>query len=574
MNQDNLFYFQKELTYLYETRKLFIQKYPKLAPFLAHNSKDPDVERIIENLAVLTSKIHQEMDQNIPYIAESLINIIAPNYTSALPSLSMQEFQMDKKSKEKHIFIPKGTCVKSIPINKCECIFKTIYDVFLYPLSIEDAFLGSDRQYQTLNLNFKINENKDFNLCDLNLVRLNIYLGDDVYASSNLLLYIHFYLRELKIISLDTNQEFKLSIYNIKAMGLSPDESTLSYNELGFEAFSLLREYFFLPEKFNFIAITGLEVLKECLGKSFSIEFKFDKHLPKNCILRKELFSLGVTPIVNVFQKSAEPIINHHNRDGYRIFVDRSQLDSYEIINILQVKAHNSDTGRRILKSYNHFERFEFLKENKNEFYSIADKINSRGDTYKEISFFSTSSQTETITIEALCCNKNLPTLLNIGDIQTSDIKDVRTKNIKNPSPMRKYNADNLLWKLVSILSFNYQTMLNKTSFFNVLEAYSFLEDKENVETYKLLKESIVDIQGKSTYLVDGYITKKGILTIFYIKDSNFYSLGEVYRLGLILSKFLSSFASINSFCELKIRCLDSKETLYYSANFGKKPIL
>lgn len=574
MNQDNLFYFQKELTYLYETRKLFIQKYPKLAPFLAHNSKDPDVERIIENLAVLTSKIHQEMDQNIPYIAESLINIIAPNYTSALPSLSMQEFQMDKKSKEKHIFIPKGTYVKSIPINKCECIFKTIYDVFLYPLSIEDAFLGSDRQYQTLNLNFKINESKDFDLCDINLARLNIYLGDDIYTSSNLLLYLHLYLKELKIISLDTNQEFKLSIYDVKTMGLSPDESTLSYNELGFEAFSLLREYFFLPEKFNFIAITGLEALKECKGKSFNIEFKFNKHLPKNCILRKELFSLGVTPIVNVFQKSAEPIINHHNRDGYRIFVDRSQLDSYEIINILQVKAHNSDTGRRILKSYNHFERFEFLKENKNEFYSIADKINSRGDTYKEISFFSTSSQTETITIEALCCNKNLPTLLNIGDIQTSDIKDVRTKNIKNPSPMRKYNADNLLWKLVSILSFNYQTMLNKTSFFNVLEAYSFLEDKENVETYKLLKESIVDIQGKSTYLVDGYITKKGILTIFYIKDSNFYSLGEVYRLGLILSKFLSSFASINSFCELKIRCLDSKETLYYSANFGKKPIL
>ena len=224
MNQDNLFYFQKELAYLYEARKLFTQKYPKLAPFLAHDSKDPDVERIIENLAVLTSKIHQEMDRNIPYIAESLINIIAPNYTSALPSLSMQEFQMDENSKEKHIFIPKGTYVKSIPINKCECIFKTIYDVFLYPLSIEDTFLSSDRQYQTLNLNFKINENKDFIIRDLNLTRLNIYLGDDVYTSSSLLLYIHLYLKELKIISLDTNQEFKLSIYNVKTMGLSPSE--------------------------------------------------------------------------------------------------------------------------------------------------------------------------------------------------------------------------------------------------------------------------------------------------------------------------------------------------------------
>ncbi|WP_297814136.1 type VI secretion system baseplate subunit TssF [uncultured Helicobacter sp.] len=574
MNQDNLFYFQKELAYLYEARKLFTHKYPKLAPFLAHDSKDPDVERIIENLAVLTSKIHQEMDRNIPYIAESLINIIAPNYTSALPSLSMQEFQIDEKSKEKYIFIPKGTHVKSIPINKCECIFKTIYDVFLYPLNIEDAFLGNDRRYQTLNLNFKINENKDFNICDLDITRLNIYLGDDVYTSSSLLLYIHLYLKELKVTSLDTNHEFKLSIYNVKTMGLSPNESTLSYNELGFDAFSLLREYFFLPEKFNFIAITGLEVLKECLGKSFSIEFKFDKHLPKNCILRKELFSLGVTPIVNIFQKSAESIINHHNRDGYRIFIDRNQLDSYEIINILQVKAHNSDTGRRMLKSYNNFERFEFLRENKNEFYSISDKVNSRGDSYKEISFFSTSNQTEIITIETLCCNKNLPTFLNIGDIQTSSIKDTHTKNIKTPSPMRKYNVDNLLWKLVSILSFNYQTMLNKTSFFNVLEAYSFLEDKENAEIYKLLKESIVDIQGNSAYLVDEYITKKGILTIFYIQDSKFYSLGEVYKLGLVISKFLSSFASINSFCELKIRCLDSKETLYYPASFGKKPIL
>ncbi|PZT47905.1 type VI secretion protein [Helicobacter valdiviensis] len=575
MNKDDIFYFQKELTYLYETRELFIQKYPKLAPFLSHNSKDPDVERMIENLAILTAKIHQELDQNIPYIAQSLINIISPNYTNALPSLSMQEFQIDENSKEKHILIPKGSYIKSLPVNKCECIFKTVYDVFLYPLEIENVFLSSKKQYQTLNLNLKIHTNKDFNISELDLTQLNIYLGEDVYTSSTLLLYIHLYLRELKIISLDTNEEFKLSIYNIKPLGLLPNESTLSYNELGFEAFALLREYFFLPEKFNFISINGLEVLKECLGRNFSIEFKFDKHLPKNCILRKELFSLGVTPIINIFPKSAEPIINHHNQNGHRIFIDRNQPEAYEIVNVLQVKAHNSDTGRRMLKSYDNFERFEFLNENKNEFYSISNQTNSKGETFKEISFFSTNNQAETITIETLCCNKNLPLSLKLGDIQICDFKDVVTKNIKNPSPMRKYNTDgNLLWKLVSMLSFNYQTMLNKTSFFSVLESYSFLDDKENMEVYQLLKEAIVDIQGNSTYLVDEFITKKGTLTTIYLKDSKFYSLGEVYKLGLVISNFLASFASINSFCELKIKCLDSKETLYYPTSFGKKPIL
>ena len=46
---------------------------------------------------------------------------------------------------------------------------------------------------------------------------------------------------------------------------------------------------------------------------------------------------------------------------------------------------------------------------------------------------------------------------------------------------MREYSVDgHLLWKLVSILSFNYQTLLNTASFFGVLESYSFVNDKEN----------------------------------------------------------------------------------------------
>ena len=52
---------------------------------------------------------------------------------------------------------------------------------------------------------------------------------------------------------------------------------------------------------------------------------------------------------------------------------------------------------------------------------------------------------------------------------------------------MREYSVDgHLLWKLVSILSFNYQTLLNTASFFGVLESYSFVNDKENEKTFKL----------------------------------------------------------------------------------------
>ena len=571
VNNEDVFYYQKELAYLYEKRDFFVKKFPKLAPFLALDSKDPDVERIIENFAILTSKIHQEIEQNIPHIAESLLNVIAPNYTNPLPSLCLQEFFLNTDSKKNKLTIPKGSPLHSVAIEQTECEFQTIYDVYLYPLEIDEVFMNGEKQHCTMDLRLKINK-PNIKICDIELDCFNLYLGDDIYASATLLLFLHLYLEEIKIISLDTNEAFKLNPYNIQVMGLEADESCLNSDDLGFEAFSLLREYFFIPEKFNFVKINGLDILKDCQGENLSIQFKFNKIFPKNCVVRADLFSLGVTPIVNIFSKSAESIINDHTKDGYRIFIDRAHLDSYEIIKINQVKAHNSQNGRRILKNYKSFERFEFLRDNQSEFYSVSINKNSKGETYKEISFFSNYAYNEIITIDALCCNKNLPSKLKIGDIRYINIEDVSTKNIKIPSVMREYNIDgHLLWRLVSILSFNYRSILDIDSFFRVLESYSFINDKENEESYKLLKKSIVHIESKSTYLVDEHITKKGTLCIVSIKDSNFYSLGEVHKLGLVISKFFTFFVSINSFSELKIKCLDSKDILYYPATRGKK---
>lgn len=566
MNNDDIFYYQKELANLNQTREYFVKRFPKLAPFLAFDSKDPDVERIIENLAILTSKIHQEIDQNIPQIAESLLNIISPNYTNPLPSLCLQEFTLKPDSKENHFFIKKGSYVKSNPIEQVECDFKTIYDVYLYPLEVEEVFINSERHYQTLTLRLTLNK-PDIEISDIGLKCLQIYLGNDVYASSNLLLFLNCYLEEARIISCDTQEAFKLT--SIENMGLNPNESMLNYNDLGFESFALLREYFFMPEKFNFIKIKGLEAF-DIKGRMIDLQFKFNKPFPKNCIIRKDLFALNITPTINIFPKSAESIVNDHSKDGYRIFIDRMNLDAYEIIQINQVKAHSNITGRRMLKNYKSFERFEFLAEGGDEFYSVHNKKNYNGETYKEISFFSHYPHNEIISIDALCCNKNLPTKLKIGDIKYSKIEGINTKNITIPSAMREYGG-NSLWNLVSILSFNYQSILDVASFFSVIESYGFINDKANRDSYNLLKNSIIDMHSKPTYLVDGYITKKGTLCVISIRDSNFYTLGEVYKLGLILSKFFTSFVSINSFCELEIKCLDSGEILYYPANSGRK---
>lgn len=107
-NENNLAYFQKEMAYLDETRALFIKNFPKVAPFLDTKSKDPDVESIIENMAILTSRIRQELDENIPLIAESLINILMPSYTNPFPSVCMQEFALRDDFSEKKNLYPRA----------------------------------------------------------------------------------------------------------------------------------------------------------------------------------------------------------------------------------------------------------------------------------------------------------------------------------------------------------------------------------------------------------------------------------------------------------------------------------
>lgn len=570
-NENNILYFRKEMSYLHEMRNLFAKKFPKVAPFLNVDSKDPDVERIIENVAILTSKIHQELDENMPLIAESLINIVSPNYTNPIPSSCIQEFSLKQDSDKYSLTIPKNSIVSSKPINDIVCKFKTIYDVVLHPLAIDKTYLSNNKTDYILNLELKTTK-EDVKLSNLDINNLNLYLGHDVYMSATLLMWMKMYTKELIIFCPDTNEEFKLHKSSIHAMGL--DEKLIKYEDLGFDAFCLLQELFFTPYKFNFISIKNLDILKKSQSKNFIIKFVFDRDLPNGYIPRVEYFSLFATPVVNLFQMSAEPILNDNRRNGYRIFLDRNKIEAYEIVQINKVLAHNSDTGRRILKNYKSFERFKFFNNDQIEdYYSLSNKIDSNLNPYKEISFFSGSTKEQTITIDALCCNGNLPSKLKISDINNiPNHQEVATKNITVPTNIQKVDIDgNLLWRLVSILSFSYQTILDKGSFLGVLSAFTF--DKDNYYS-QTIANSIEDIKTKSIYRVNEQMVKKGTLCIFLIDESKFYSIGEVYVMGMVLSEFLSSFSSINSFCEVKIKCLHSKIIIDYPLSSGKKALI
>ena len=197
-SNEHIYYYHKEIDELAKARQLFIERFPKLAPFLSNNSKDPDIERLIENFAILTSKIKMELDQNIPSIAESLINIIAPNYTSPIPSMCVQEFKLNTEAEANYVKIDKGTEILSKPVDNVSCKFKTIYDVYLYPVKITEVLTQSISKHQILSL--RIESTKPaITVNQMNINILNLFLGLDIYVSTTLLKWFFLYLTVIRI---------------------------------------------------------------------------------------------------------------------------------------------------------------------------------------------------------------------------------------------------------------------------------------------------------------------------------------------------------------------------------------
>lgn len=576
MSQNNhILYYHKEIDELAKARQLFIERFPKLAPFLSNTSKDPDIERLIENFAILTSKIKMELDQNIPSIAESLINIIAPNYTSAIPSMCMQEFSLNYDSEINNLIIPRGAEIYSKHINNISCQFTTVYDLYLYPVKITEVLLQSVSKFQSMS--FRIESYKeDTNIADMNINKLNLFLGSDIYLSTTLLMWFFNFLNEIIIINPETNEEYKLPVQNLNPVGFNDKESIFYGRNAGIEAFSLMQEFFFMPDKFNMVSLEKLDVLKSFNTKSFILKFIFTKNLPSFCIPRADHFSFGITPIINLFKIATIPMKNDKSKDGFRLSINKNYDKYYDILEVLSVFSSASVRGKRFLKNYNNFERFEFLREDDMpDFFTTCRKKDVNGDEYTYLTLYDSSilmsNEQETLSINTLCCNGTLAAELQIGDISIFNNQNVSTTNITIPTKMFKPDIDGtILWKLVSVLSLNYQTMTNRTSFLAVLHAYDFtLGENDNIS--EKLRDAVKNMKSKTVYRIINGIPKKGTMCIIDIDDSLFYCIGEVYRLGLILAKFFSSFASINSFCELQINCIASNNVLDYFPTEGRK---
>lgn len=589
MSQDK--YFREELTFLREQGKQFTEIHPQLSRFLHGRNTDPDVERLLEGFAFLTGRLREKIEDEFPELTHSIINMLWPNYLRPVPSMSIVKFKPEDNVSVKHV-IRSGVQLDSRPVLGTTCHFRTCRDVSIYPLDCVDVSAQHTREASTVNLSMQIDGG--LTVDDIKLDTLRFYLGGDKFSAEMTYLWLNHYLEKI-VLEVD-GVEFKLLKDAFSLVGFDSNDGLLPYPKNVYDGYRILQEYLTFSEGFYFFDLKGLSsALPKSVSGEFKIKMVFNKTFEPGVKVRKEMFQLYCTPVVNLFEHDADPIDLTGRKTEYRIIPSSTSPSHYEVFSIDEVAGwqNNSADGshaRGAKRVYSSFESFqhevERARHRQSLYYRARVKDSIRNDGFDSFISFIRGDESavynfdEAVSIKLTCTNRQLPLELGVGDIcEPTDTSPTFAtyENITIPSaPLRPVLDGSLLWTLISNLSLNYLSLLSKDALCSVLRAYDFkaLVDRQAERVSKLRLNGILKIESMPTDKLIYGMPVRGLKSTITLDQAAFGSEGELFLFGTVLSKFFSLYASINSFHELVVINSSNKEAYTWGIQEGMQPLI
>lgn len=583
--------FQDELSYLRDTGREFAHLNPKLARYLADKSTDPDVERLLEGFAFLTSRVREKIDDEMSEFTTSVIKLLWPNFLRPFPSTTMMKFTPIDRSITERQILPKGTVILSNPIRDQQCVFQTVADCTIYPLEI--AHIGLERSRDSARIKIFFNTLSGLPLSQTGIKDLRLTLCGDMTVRQTLYLWIGRYLEKATIFYAD-GKTVNVPLKDIQPIGFDNSEAVLSQQTAAFSGHRLLQEYFVFPDKFYGYDLVHLSKFFDGHDETeFSLVLEFERSIPPEVRLKTDNIRLHCMPAVNLFETDAEPLIIKHTKNSYRIRPLGFDTDHFEIFSIDSVKGqHASNNNEQFLveRDYPSFESFnhEIGEDQMGEqifFYSHAQKsLSHKGFDY-DMSFILHNAEPavpneETISIDITCFNRDLCSELAVGDVcirsETAPVF-VEYSNITRPTePVYPPLDGTLNWNLISNLSLNYMSLLSHDALAAMLSIYDYqsLTNRQAERAAKQRIGGIVDLKTTPTDIIFNGLPIRGLKSIMKMNESAFQTEGEMYLFAAILAEFFTLYATVNSFHVLEVHGMENGEIYKWPAKIGRQPLI
>uniref|UniRef100_UPI0036DF353C type VI secretion system baseplate subunit TssF n=1 Tax=Photorhabdus sp. RM322S TaxID=3342825 RepID=UPI0036DF353C len=610
-------YFREELDYLRQLGKQAAIEHPHLASFLSEQGSDPDVERLLEGFAFLAGNLRAKIDDQFPELTHGLLHMLWPNYLRPTPSMTIIQYTPDESTVTQATQIKRGAQIQSCQLannddeddknifssstdpNKSDkdnrCTFTLCRDVWLFPMSIRDISVNNSNEQGVIGLNFT--SKTELSLQELQLDKLRFYLSGDDYSSTQLYFWLSYYLEDAKLIVGDTT--ISLPDFDVVPVGFNREDALLPYPKNSYMGYRILQEYFCFSEGFLFFDITGFPKLPADLKASdFTLNLYFSEALPPEVKIRQDTFRLHCVPAINLFPMDSEAILLDGSQAEYPLKASYSHPDRYDIFSIDKVESNllgpdgKPDFTRGSERSYVPFESFHHQIEHESELNTRYFRIRVKESPFRKglehyISFVrGDASQLlklerhENVSVKLTCTNRELPLQLRVGDINYASLGSpsfASFRNITRPSvPLYPLMSGEYHWSLISNMSLNYMTLLNKDSLKQVLSTYDLpsIYNRQSSRSSQKRLNAIERIETKPIDRLFKGLPVRGSESTLYIRQQAFSSEGELYLFCNILSRFFALYASINSFHMLKVINLDNQECYEWPEQIGQHALM
>ncbi|WP_252109548.1 MULTISPECIES: type VI secretion system baseplate subunit TssF [unclassified Halomonas] len=582
-------YYRDELNFLKRQGREFAEANPRLSRFLSERSTDPDVERLLEGFAFLTGRMREKVEDEFPELTHSLISMLWPNYLRPVPSMTVVQFAPVWHVLSQRQRVARGTELSSTPVEGTTCLFRTCHDVTLYPLAHAGVTARHTRESSIVELAMDVHSDQPMN--ELGLEALRLHLGGDGYTARTLYLWMSHYLSRLEV-EVDGERR-TLPSRALRAVGFERDQALLPYPRNVHQGYRILQEYLCFPEAFHFFDVQELAgVMPASTASRVTLRFVFKRPLPTDARLQDEHLALYCTPAINLFEHDAEPIDLTGERSEYRIRPSSKAPSHFEVFSVDDVEGRleGSGSAQKGQRRYVPFESFQHQVErdrgHASLYYRTRVGASLRGDGFDhDIAFIRGDEaeclgRRETISLHLTCSNRELPEQLTVGDLSVETEKSptfAGFRNITRPTPvLRPAIDDKLLWVLISNLSLNYLSLLNRDALCSVLKAYDFraLVDRQAERIAQKRLSGIIDIDTQPVDRLRCGMPVRGLRSVMTLDQDAFGDEGGLYLFGSVLARFLSLYASINSFHELQVINRQNQERYVWSMQEGQQPLM
>jgi type VI secretion system protein ImpG len=563
LHTELLQYYKRELGYLREQGASFARRYPKVASNLALHgaeSLDPHTERLIESVAFLAARVHQDLDREFPQIAAALLDNLCPSLIQPVPSMTVAEFQLDpSQGKVTAGFkIPAHTALYASASNGLQCRFRTAWETVLWPVTLVQAVVENGA---SLKLTFECRADTDF--AELEMEHLRIHLQGDWMTTMPLYDFLVSDVVSARI-QPEGGVARALPPDSWREVGYAEGENVLPQPPNAHPAYGLMQEYFSFPRKFHFFDLRNIRInAAKC--RRFDVTLNFEQSPRGLGHIDEDNFRLDCTPVVNLFPKTSEPIVVDHRHYEYLLVADRQREATTEVHSIVSVTASDPNAERPVLVPS--FAALGHIgSDDQTRFWSARREHSLRKDISGTDVFLSFVDRANTFAAPAepvifanlLCTNRRLAEQVPIGSRMVAEgvSKTATVKCLYEPTSQRNPPlGSETLWRLVSLLTLNHQSLVDGSTGKDQLREMLMLfasdstRDQEQIRGIKGLQaRSVTGRVGRDAWR--GYCRGTEVTLAF---DEEAFVGGSQLMMSAVLARFFAMYTSINSFVQLGV---------------------